>query len=216
MYIAYYRVSTQRQGQSGLGLEAQKSAVKAFIKDAQLISEFTEVESGTKKYRPQLIKALALAKEKKAILVIAKLDRLARNLHFISGLIESGVQFVAADMPEADRTWLQMAAVFGEWEARKISERTKSALQAAKARGTVLGSPSPENGSKAGLIVIKAKSEAYANSVEPVLQSVVARVGKNLRAVAAELQLRGIKTARGNDVWYPSQVAQLLRKTNHA
>jgi len=216
MYIAYYRVSTQRQGQSGLGLEAQKSAVKAFIKDAQLISEFTEVESGTKKYRPQLIKALALAKEKKAILVIAKLDRLARNLHFISGLIESGVQFVAADMPEADRTWLQMAAVFGEWEARKISERTKSALQAAKARGTVLGSPSPENGSKAGLIVIKAKSEAYANSVEPVLQSVVARVGKNLRAIAAELQLRGIKTARGNDVWYPSQVAQLLRKTNHA
>jgi DNA invertase Pin-like site-specific DNA recombinase len=119
-------------------------------------------------------------------------------------------------MPEADRTFLQMAAVFAEWEARKISERTKSALQAAKARGTVLGSPRPENGSKAGLIVIKAKSEAYANSVEPVLQSVVARVGKNLRAIAAELQLRGIKTARGNDVWYPSQVAQLLRKTNHA
>ena len=215
-YIAYYRVSTQRQGQSGLGLESQRQAVQQFANGSELLAEYTEIESGRNNHRAQLKAALAQCKSTGATLVIAKLDRLARNVHFISGLLESGVQFVAADMPEADRTFLQMAAVFAEWEARKISERTKSALQAAKARGTVLGSPRPENGSKAGLIVIKAKSEAYANSVEPVLQSVVARVGMNLRAIAAEFQLRGIKTARGNDVWYPSQVAQLLRKTNHA
>ena len=142
MFVAYYRVSTQRQGQSGLGLEAQQAAVTAFTKDQAIIAEFTEIESGRKNNRPQLAEALALAKKHKAILVIAKLDRLARNVHFISGLLESNVQFIAADMPEADRTFLQMAAVFAEWEAKKISERTKSALQMAKARGTKLGSPS--------------------------------------------------------------------------
>ncbi len=126
MYVTYYRVSTQRQGQSGLGLEAQRAAVQTFLAGKEIIAEFTEVESGRKSDRVQLAAALALAKKQKATLVIAKLDRLARNVHFISGLLESGVQFVAADMPEADRTFLQMAAVFAEWEAKKISERTKS------------------------------------------------------------------------------------------
>ena len=211
-YVAYYRVSTQRQGQSGLGLEAQQSAVKAFIKDAQLVAEFTEVESGRKNDRPQLAQALALAKKHKATLVIAKLDRLARNVHFISGLLESGVQFVAADMPEADRTFLQMAAVFAEWEARKISERTKSALQAAKERGTVLGSPNPELGSKRGVEAIIAKSNAYAMQVAPSLKEVVARVGSNLRDIAIGLENRGIKTAKGNSQWHPAQVAKLMRR----
>ena len=146
MYVTYYRVSTQRQGQSGLGLEAQRSAVQAFLAGKEIIAEFTEIESGRKTDRPQLVAALALAKKQKATLVIAKLDRLARNVHFISGLLESNVQFVAADMPEADRTFLQMAAVFAEWEATKIRKRTKEALAAAKARGTVLGSPTPRIG----------------------------------------------------------------------
>jgi len=216
MYVTYYRVSTQRQGLSGLGLEAQRSAVQAYLAGKEIIAEFTEVESGRKTDRPQLAAALALAKKQKATLVIAKLDRLARNVHFISGLLESNVQFVAADMPEADRTFLQMAAVFAEWEAKKISERTKSALQAAKARGTVLGSPTPQNGSKVGLNAIQARCNAYATKVAPTLQDIVSRVGTNLRQVAFELQLRGIKTARGSDVWHPAQVSQLLRRVNHA
>lgn len=212
MFITYYRVSTQRQGQSGLGLEAQRSAVQSFLTGKEIIAEFTEVESGRKNDRPQLALALALAKSKKATLVIAKLDRLARNVHFISGLLESGVQFVAADMPEADRTFLQMAAVFAEWEARKISERTKSALQAAKERGTKLGSPNPELGSKRGTEAIVAKSNAYAMMVAPSLKEVVASVGTNLRDIADGLQLRGIKTAKGNVQWHPAQLAKLMRR----
>lgn len=211
-FVAYYRVSTQRQGQSGLGLEAQQSAVKAFVKDAELFAEFTEVESGRKNDRPQLAQALALAKSKKAVLVIAKLDRLARNVHFISGLLESGVQFVAADMPEADRTFLQMAAVFAEWEARKISERTKSALKAAKERGTKLGSPTPELGSKRGTEALVARANAFATKVAPSINQIVAQVGTGLREIAAELEYRGIKTARGNDIWHPAQVAKLMRR----
>jgi len=215
-FVAYYRVSTQRQGQSGLGLESQQSAVIQYCAGKELIAEFTEIESGRKTDRPQLLAALALAKKNKATLVIAKLDRLARNVHFISGLLESGVQFIAVDMPEADRTFLQMAAVFAEWEARKISERTKAALQAAKVRGTVLGSPRPEVGSKAGVEVKQAKANAFAFRVAPSLQSILAQVGSNLRDVAAELQLRGIKTARGNETWHPAQVAQLIRRVNYA
>lgn len=216
MYVTYYRVSTQRQGQSGLGLEAQRSAVQAFLAGKEIIAEFTEIESGRKTDRPQLAAALALAKKQKATLVIAKLDRLARNVHFISGLLESNVQFVAADMPEADRTFLQMAAVFAEWEAKKISERTKSALAAAKARGTVLGSPTPHIGSKAGLKVISDRCDAYVKKVSPSLQDIVSRVGTNLRTVAAELQVRGIKTARGSDIWHPAQVGKLLRRVQYA
>ena len=212
MFVAYYRVSTQRQGQSGLGLEAQQSAVVQYCAGKEIIAEFTEIESGRKTDRPQLLAALALAKKNKATLVIAKLDRLARNVHFISGLLESGVQFIAVDMPEADRTFLQMAAVFAEWEARKISERTKAALQAAKERGTKLGSPTPEIGSKRGTEAIVAKSNAYAIMVAPSLKEVVANVGTNLRDIADGLQLRGIKTAKGNVQWHPAQVAKLIRR----
>ena len=216
MFVAYYRVSTQRQGQSGLGLEAQRSAVQAFLTGKEIIAEFTEIESGRKNNRPQLAAALALAKKQKATLVIAKLDRLARNVHFISGLLESNVQFVAADMPEADRTFLQMAAVFAEWEARKISERTKLALAEAKLRGTKLGSPSPHIGSKAGLKAINDRCNVYLENISPILQDIVGDVGFNLRAIAARLQRRGIKTAKGLDVWHPAQVSKLLRRVQYA
>ena len=137
-FVAYYRVSTDRQGQSGLGLEAQREAVARHIGQSDLVAEFTEVESGRKNDRIQLAHALSLAKRTKAVLVIAKLDRLARNVHFISGLLESGVPFVCADMPEADRTFLQMMAVFAEYEAKRISERTTQALAALKRQGKTL------------------------------------------------------------------------------
>lgn len=212
MFVAYYRVSTQRQGQSGLGLIAQRTAVEAYIASAPLTAEFTEVESGRKNDRPQLAQALKTCKQTGATLVIAKLDRLARNVHFISGLLESGVKFVAVDMPEADRTFLQMAAVFAEWEARKISERTKSALKAAKERGVRLGSPTPQAGSSKGIEAIKSKAQQYAERVAPIVKDIITKTGSsNLRDIAQALEARGVKTARGNTAWHASQVSNLMR-----
>lgn len=139
-YIAYYRVSTTRQGQSGLGLEAQQQAVKQYLNGGnwQILAEFTEIESGKRNDRPKLAEAIALCKRLQATLVIAKLDRLARNVHFISGLMESGVEFVAVDNPNANRLMLHMLAAFAEHEREQISRRTKDALAAAKARGVKL------------------------------------------------------------------------------
>jgi DNA invertase Pin-like site-specific DNA recombinase len=218
-YVAYYRVSTDRQGQSGLGLDAQRTAVAQHIGAAELVAEFTEVESGRKNDREQLALALAAAKKAKATLVIAKLDRLARNVHFISGLLESGVPFVCADMPEADKTFLQMMAVFAEWEARKISERTKAALAQVKAQGRQLGCPTPEIGSAEGVKVIQAKADRYADRVGPLVRDIIKRGGAStLRDIAAALSARGVETPRGNTEWHPSQVANLLKRLeiNHA
>ena len=212
-FVAYYRVSTDRQGQSGLGLDAQREAVARHIGQAELVAEFTEVESGRKNDRAQLAHALSLAKRTKATLVIAKLDRLARNVHFVTGLLESGVSFVCADMPEADRTFLQMMAVFAEWEARKISERTKAALAQVKAQGRTLGSPTPEIGSAAGVAKIQAKADAYAERVGPVVRDIIKRSGAStLRDIAGVLTARNIETPRGGCVWHASQVSNLLKR----
>jgi DNA invertase Pin-like site-specific DNA recombinase len=212
-FVAYFRVSTDRQGKSGLGLDAQRAAVAKHIGQAELVAEFTEVESGRKNDREQLAHALSLAKRTKAILVIAKLDRLARNVHFISGLLESGVPFVCADMPEADRTFLQMMAVFAEWEARKISERTKAALAQVKAQGRKLGCPTPELGSAAGIAKLQAKADRYAERVGPVVREIIAKTGaKTMRDIAEVLQARGIETPRGGCVWHASQVSNLLKR----
>jgi DNA invertase Pin-like site-specific DNA recombinase len=212
-FVAYYRVSTDKQGQSGLGLDAQREAVARHIGQAELVAEFTEVESGRKNDREQLAHALSLAKRTKATLVIAKLDRLARNVHFISGLLESSVPFVCADMPEADRTFLQMMAVFAEWEARKISERTKAALAQVKAQGRQLGCPTPEVGSALGIAKIQAKADRYAERVGPLVQDIVRKSGAcTLRDIAAALTARGIETPRGNINWNPSQVSNLLKR----
>jgi DNA invertase Pin-like site-specific DNA recombinase len=140
-FVAYYRVSTDRQGRSGLGLEAQREAVLRHMagQASDLRAEFTEIESGKRSDRPQLAAAIAAAKKAKATLIIAKLDRLARNVHFISGLMESKVDFVAADNPHANRLMVHMLAAFAEHEREQISQRTMAALQAAKARGVRLG-----------------------------------------------------------------------------
>jgi len=212
-FVAYFRVSTDRQGKSGLGLDAQRAAVAKHIGQAELIAEFTEIESGRKNDREQLAAALATAKRAKATLVIAKLDRLARNVHFISGLLESSVPFVCADMPEADRTFLQMMAVFAEWEARKISERTKAALAQVKAQGRTLGCPTPEIGSAAGIARIQAKADAYALRVGPVVRDIIKLTGAStLRDIAQQLSQRGIETPRGNFEWRASQVSNLLKR----
>jgi DNA invertase Pin-like site-specific DNA recombinase len=212
-FVAYYRVSTDRQGQSGLGLDAQRAAVAKHIGTAELSAEFTEVESGRKNDREQLAAALATAKRTKSMLVIAKLDRLARNVHFISGLLESGVPFVCADMPEADRTFLQMMAVFAEWEARKISDRTKAALAQVKAQGRSLGCPTPQIGSAIGVAKIQAKADKYAERVGPIVRDIITKSGADtMRDIAAALQARGVATPRGNINWNASQVSNLLKR----
>lgn len=141
--VAYYRVSTQRQGRSGLGLEAQEYAVQGFCQSRgfELLESFTEVESGRKSDRPELHQAIALAQSKGAVLLIAKLDRLARNVFFVSQLMDAKIKFIACDMPEANEMTVQIMAVMAEQEARATSQRVKDALKAAKARGVVLGKP---------------------------------------------------------------------------
>jgi DNA invertase Pin-like site-specific DNA recombinase len=140
-FVAYYRVSTERQGRSGLGLEAQQKAVRDHLNggDWKLVGEFTEVESGKRSDRPKLAEALKACRVRGATLIIAKLDRLARNVHFVSGLMESGVEFTAVDFPQANRLAVHILAAVAEHEAKMISERTKAALAAAKARGVKLG-----------------------------------------------------------------------------
>lgn len=147
-FVTYLRVSTERQGQSGLGLEAQRAAVAAHVLGrGEVVAEFVEVESGKRADRPELARALAEAKRAGAVLLIAKLDRLARNVAFIANLLESGVEVTAADMPEANRFVLHIMAAVAEQEGRAISERTKAALAAAKARGVKLGWSIPERAS---------------------------------------------------------------------
>src|SRR4051812_34693876 len=140
-WVAYYRVSTQKQGNSGLGLDAQRDAVLGYLNggDWQLVAEFTEVESGKKNDRPELAKALATCRRIGATLIIAKLDRLARNVAFVSNLMEAGVEFVAVDMPMANKLTVHILAAVAEHEREMISARTKAALAAARARGVRLG-----------------------------------------------------------------------------
>lgn len=217
-FVAYYRVSTDRQGQSGLGLEAQRQLVVQFLNGGRwsLIGEFTEVESGTRKRlkeRPMLAAALDLARKQKATLVVAKLDRLARDVQFISTLLNGKVPFLCADMPEADKTFLQMMAVFAEYEAKRISDRTSAALAALKRQGKKLGSPTPEIGSAEGVKTIKAKADAYAEKVGPVVRDIIKRSGAStLRDIAGVLTARNIETPRGNTEWHASQVSNLLKR----
>ena len=206
-YIAYYRVSTTRQGKSGLGLEAQQQAVDSFC---QPIESFTEIETGTnKRQRPQLQRAIAACKRSGATLVIAKLDRLARNVHFVSGLMESGVEFVACDNPTANRLTVHILAAVAEDEAHRISERTKAALAAAKARGVRLGNPnvSADAQPKASAANASAAAE-WAAKVRPVAQQLRA-AGRTLAEVADILTGRGLLTRYGK-AWSPTAVMRLL------
>ncbi len=212
-FIAYYRVSTDRQGRSGLGLDAQKASVTAYLNggDWELVEEVVEVESGKKNERPALQKALATCRRQKATLVIAKLDRLSRNLAFIANLMESGVEFVATDMPHANRTMLQIMAVFAEHEREMISKRTKEALAVAKARGVRLGSPTPEKGSRIGNAVRRAQVDQFTSNVLPIIKEIQAAGARSLRAIAEELNMRGVSTSN-TAAWHATTVARLLRR----
>lgn len=216
-FIAYYRVSTDQQGRSGLGLEGQREAVLDYLNGGgwSLVAEFTEVESGKNGDRPTLAEALAAAKKAKATLIIAKLDRLSRSVSFIANLMDSGVDFRAADMPNADRFMLHVYAAMAEEERRRISERTKVALAAAKARGVRLGCPVPSRGAQAAAIVHRDKAERFAANVLPVIKEVQAAGVTSLRGVAKALNARGVQTARGG-AWGPQSVANVLERAQGA
>lgn len=209
-FVTYLRVSTDRQGQSGLGLEAQRAAVAPYVEAGRLLGEFVEVESGRKDNRPQLAAALALCRQHKARLVIAKLDRLARSVALISGLMESGVEFVAADMPEANRFMLHIMAAVAEHEREMISQRTRVALAAAKARGTRLGNPQPDMA--VARAVASANAAQFRAAIWPQIEALQAE-GRSLRGIAAELNARGISSPRSGS-WHAASVRMVLQASS--
>ena len=212
-FIAYFRVSTDKQGKSGLGLEAQREAVLAYLNGGRwaLVSEFVEVESGKRNDRPQLTAALAACKKHKAKLVIAKLDRLSRNLAFIATLMESGVEFVAVDNPHANKLTVHILAAVAQHERELIAQRTREALRAAKARGKKLGNPKLAEARKFAIEGNRASAARYAANVLPVMREIQASGISSLRGVARALTARGIATARGGE-WTPVQVSDILRR----
>jgi DNA invertase Pin-like site-specific DNA recombinase len=216
-FVAYYRVSTQKQGRSGLGLEAQQRAVRDYLNggDWKLIAELTEIESGKRSDRPKLAEALKLCRLHGAKLIIAKLDRLARNVAFVSSLIEASVEFEAVDFPQANRFTIHIMAAVAEHEARMISDRTRAALQSAKARGIKLGGFRGRAGTAADCAKARqAKSAAAAARVAdlaPVIAEIRATGHTSLRAIASSLDFRGIPAPRGGK-WSAPQVRSALAR----
>lgn len=226
--IAYYRVSTKRQGRSGLGLEAQQNSVVQFGRQGagRVLAEYVEIESGKKSDRPELAKALSHAKLSKATLVVAKLDRLSRNVAFLSALMESRVQFVCVDNPHATPLTVHILAAVAEAEAKAISERTTAALQAARRRGTLLGSARPgfwdqperrearARGAHLGGKVAAESHRRAANEVYGHLYQRLAEMrggGMSLRQIARALTGEGQMTRRGCP-WSASQVLLVLER----
>jgi DNA invertase Pin-like site-specific DNA recombinase len=216
-WIAYYRVSTDRQGDSGLGLDAQRKLVSDYLNGGNwtLAAEFTEVESGKRSDRPQLAAALTMCKRLRAKLVVAKLDRLSRNVGFISALMDSGVEFVAADMPHANKMTLQVMAVFAEYERDQISERTRRALAQAKERGTKLGGPKRLEASALGAAANRSNAERFAANTLPIIREIQASGVTTLRGVARALNARGVPSARGVP-WSPVAVINILKRATKA
>jgi DNA invertase Pin-like site-specific DNA recombinase len=216
--IAYLRVSTQKQGQSGLGLEAQKEAIESFARQrgATVKKTFIEIESGKHSDRPKLNEALYLAKVTRATLCIAKLDRLSRNAAFLLALRDSGVKFIAADMPDANELTVGILAVVAQAEREAISRRTKEALQAAKARGTKLGNPRGaeciRRAAKGNVDALKAivdNANRHAEDLRPVIDSLRKQGLMSLGSIAQSLNDLEMHTPRGG-LWYKSSVKNLL------
>lgn len=219
-YVAYLRVSTQRQGASRLGLEAQQVALAAHAtrETDQIIETFVEIESGRNSDRPQLQRALHLCKLTGATLLIAKLDRLARSVAFIANLMESGVEFVAADLPYANKLTVHILAAMAEYEREAISDRTKAALRAARDRGVKLGGPNrganlraqpPTSGSQRMCEL----ADQRADDLRDLVSDIMASGSRSLRAIGRELDRRHVSTPRGG-CWGPAQVRNLLNRIN--
>lgn len=221
-FVAYFRVSTDKQGESGLGLEAQRATVARHHPASGWVQvgEFVEVESGKRGDRPQLALALARAKSMGATLVVAKLDRLSRSLSFVANLMEAKVAFCACDVPQLNdpgqsRFLLGLMANIAEYEASMISARTKAALAVKKAQGVELGSPTPERGGAARGAQLAAEREARDAVLLPVVRDILAGGVTSVRGVAAELNRRGVKPLRG-DAWGVGAVHTLLLRARSA
>jgi DNA invertase Pin-like site-specific DNA recombinase len=221
-FIGYYRVSTKRQGRSGLGLEAQRQAVATYLNggDWRIVGEFVEVESGKRADRPELDKALAAARLHRAPVIVSKVDRLTRSVSFLSKLLDANVDVRFADLPQIEgatgRFLLQQMVAVAELEAGMISSRTKAALAAAKRRGVQLGGdrgvkPSAKVRAKAMAAIEKRTAERAAD-IEPTIRELQATGATSLRAIAAGLSARGIETARGERTWSPTQVMRVLAR----
>jgi DNA invertase Pin-like site-specific DNA recombinase len=223
--VAYCRVSTKKQGESGLGLEGQRSSIGDYVsgQNGKLIAEYVEVETGKSKDRPELLRAIAHAKRSKSTLVVAKLDRLARNVAFTSALMESKIEFVACDNPHASKFTIHILAAVAEHEAEQISERTKTALAAAKKRGVKLGSARPghwegrEDRRQAGLVkartkAAKAHKESFQIEYADLFSSVkeLRNAGESLQTIATRLNDEGHTTRRGKP-WNRMQVSRVLK-----
>lgn len=221
-FIAYLRVSTDKQAESGLGLEAQRATVQAYLA-SQGASDtdctwFVEAESGRNNERPELQKALRLARIKKSRLVIAKLDRLARNAHFLTGIMESGVDLYCCDLPNADRLVFTVMAGVAEWEARAISERTRKALQAAKERGVRLGNPNgaaalrrASKGNSAAVSRLKANATARAANYREVFEDLKAEGISSANGLAVAMNQRGFESPRGGK-WTAKSVIRTMSR----
>lgn len=224
-YTTYCRVSTRKQGDSGLGLAAQEAMIAAFLKDHRgvKVAQFVEVESGRSNDRPQLLAALKHCRATGSVLLIAKLDRLSRSVYFVSQLLESNVRFVCCDMPTIDRSMIQMLSVMAEAEARNASQRTLAAMAAAKARGTVLGRQDDTikeyaaQGNKASAEARLDVSKKHAANLEDMVRDIEQDAARNnvkvtMRYLAKELNAREAVTPRGGTKWSPMQVSRVLTR----
>jgi DNA invertase Pin-like site-specific DNA recombinase len=219
-FVAYYRVSTRHQELSRLGLEAQRNSVRRFLASnpGSLIAEFEEALSGRKNVRPQLQEAMRVCRMRRAVLLVAHLDRLSRNVGMITELMESGLEFVAADFPEANRFTIHVLAAIAEYESNLFSERMKAAMAAAKARGTKLGGwrghrvPGfPPGAREASARTKKARAQARAKDLAPIFWGLVAE-GKSRNQIADEFNRRGIPTPRRRR-WHASSLNTIVRHT---
>ena len=214
-YIPYFRVSTQAQGRSGLGLEAQKEAVRQYVErnGGELLTPgYEEIESGKRADRPQLAKALERCKLTRSVLIVAKMDRLTRDVSFLCKLRDSGVDFVAVDNANASRLTITILVAVAEEERNLISARTKAALQAAKARGVKLGNPNGAQAfgarSRSGAVeALKAKADSFAQSLSGIVRPML-DAGLSLRKIAERLNAEGIVTAQGR-LWQANSVKRL-------
>lgn len=218
-YVAYLRVSTQRQGFSGLGLEAQREIIKNHLRETEPIAEYVEVESGRKADRPKLKDALALCRKNGATLIVAKLDRLARNVSFLSNLLESDVEIVFCDFPQANKMVLHILAAISQYEAELIATRTRQALQAKKARGHKLGNPEHlldkhEQAIANSTKTVKAKAKANPNNKRAIAMLRIL-ISQNLgyKAMADILNREGFLTSKGC-AFRPSTVYQIIKRFN--